>query len=333
MRSKKVRVALIVVGVIGFIFSLSLLFEDRKIVGGIGLVIYALIVAAGFSKNLGEKVQHSGAEKPVVKKEKPAIVTDPKVITKSEKPKKEKIKKERPKKEKIKKEKAKKEKVQKEKPQVNISNPSKEKISYIKHSFYNNTSLSYDYISDFTPVNLEAIHALVSDCSPKTNHQFKWELCDNKVKLMYGGVHAGDLYFKHDMFSDYAKRGDPVVVYLNEADGATGDYKVEIAFFRDKKKQYKYREQTVVALTAYKSDDCQDTISTMEYGDEIEIERDDENEKYIAVYGDRIGNIPSKIGKRLEEQEPVYVIFEKAIAVAQREDYTDIYEPYIRIYW
>lgn len=314
MRSKKVRVALIVVGVIGFIFSLTLLLGDSKITGGIGLVIYALIIAAGFSNNLCEKVQHNGTEKrPVTKKEKSAIVVDPKVITKREKPKKEKVK--------------------KEKQQVNISNPSKEKISYIKHSFYNNTSLSYDYISDFTPVNLEAIHALVSDCSPKTNHQFKWELCDNKVKLMYGGVHAGDLYFKHDMFSDYAKRGDPVVVYLNEADDATGDYKVEIAFFRDKKKQYKYREQTVVALTAYKSDDCQDTISTMEYGDEIEIERDDENEKYIAVYGDRIGNIPSKIGKRLEEQEPVYVIFEKAIAVAQREDYTDIYEPYIRIYW
>ncbi len=312
MRSKKIRVALIVVGVIGFIFSLTLLFGDSKITGGIGLVIYALIIATGFSKNLGEKVQHNGTGKrPVTKKEKPAIVADPKVITKGEKPKKEKVK--------------------KEKPKVNM--PSKEKISYIKHSCYNNISLSYNYISDFTPVNLEAIHALVSDCSPQTNHQFKWELCDNKVKLMYGGVHAGDLYFKHDMFSDYAKRGDPVVVYLNEADDATGDYKVEIAFFRDKKKQYKYRDQTVVALTAYKSDDCQDIISAMEYGDEIEIERDDEKEEYIAVYGERIGNIPSKIIKRLEEQEPVYVIFEKAIAVAQREDYTDIYEPYIRIYW
>ncbi len=299
MRNKKVWVALIIVGIIGFIFSLTLLFGDSKITGGIGLVIYALIIIAGFSKNLGEKVQPNAPEKRSAAK----------------------------------KEKSKKEKFKKGKPQVNISNPSKEKISYIKHSCYNNTSLSYDYISDFTPVNLEAIHALVSDCSSQTNHQFKWELCDNKVKLMYGGVHAGDLYFKHDMFSDYAKRGDSVVVYLNEADDATGDYKVEIAFFRDKKKQYKYREQTVVALTAYKSDDCQDIISAMEYGDEIEIERDDENENYIAVYGERIGNIPSKIIKRLEEQEPVYVIFEKAIAVAQREDYTDIFEPYIRIYW
>ena len=218
MGNKKVRVALIVAGIIGFIFSLTLLFGDSKITGVIGLVVYAILIFAGLSKNLGEKVQHNAPEKrPVAKKEK-----------------------------------SKKEKVKKEKPQINISNPSKEKISYIKHSCYNNTSLSYDYISDFTPVNLEAIHALVSDCSPQTNHQFKWELCDNKVKLMYGGVHAGDLYFKHDMFSDYAKRGDPVVVYLNEANDATGDYKVEIAFFRDKKRQYKYREQTVVALTAYK---------------------------------------------------------------------------------
>lgn len=297
MRNKKVRVALIVVGVIGLIFSLTLLFGDSKITGGVGLVIYALIIAAGFSKNLGEKVQHNAPEKrPVAKKEK-----------------------------------SKKEKVKKEKPQVNISNPGKEKISYVKHSCYNNTSLSYDYISDFTPVNLEAIHALVSDCSPQTNHQFKWELCDNKVKLMYGGVHAGDLYFKHDMFSDYAKRGDSVVVYLNEADDSTGDYKVEIAFFRDKKKQYKYREQTVVALTAYKKEDRQDIISAMEPGDEIEVEYDSEKDNYVAVYGDIIGTFPAKIGERLEEQDPTFVVFDSADETEEGDEI--VYKPYVKIYW
>lgn len=297
MRNKKVRVALIVAGIIGFIFSLTLLFGDSKITGVIGLVVYAILIFAGLSKNLGEKVQHNAPEKrPVAKKEK-----------------------------------SKKEKVKKEKPQVNISNPSKEKISYIKHSCYNKTSLSYDYISDFIPVNLEAIHALVSDYSPQTNHQFKWELCDNKVKLMYGGVHAGDLYFKHDMFSDYAKRGDPVVVYLNEADDATGDYKVEIAFFRDKKKQYKYREQTVVALTAYKKEDRQDIISAMEPGDEIEVEYDSEKDKYVAVYGDVIGTFPEKIGERLEEQEPTFVIFDNADETEEGDEI--IYKPYVKIYW
>lgn len=297
MRNKKVRVALIVAGIIGFIFSLTLLFGDSKITGVIGLVVYAILIFAGLSKNLGEKVQHNAPEKrPVAKKEK-----------------------------------SKKEKVKKEKPQVNISNPSKEKISYIKHSCYNKTSLSYDYISDFIPVNLEAIHALVSDYSPQTNHQFKWELCDNKVKLMYGGVHAGDLYFKHDMFSDYAKRGDPVVVYLNEADDATGDYKVEIAFFRDKKKQYKYREQTVVALTAYKKEDRQDIISAMELGDEIEVEYDSEKDKYVAVYGDVIGTFPEKIGERLEEQEPTFVIFDSADETEEGDEI--IYKPYVKIYW
>lgn len=297
MRNKKVRVALIVAGIIGFIFSLTLLFGDSKITGVIGLVVYAILIFAGLSKNLGEKVQHNAPEKrPVAEKEK-----------------------------------SKKEKVKKEKPQVNISNPSKEKISYIKHSCYNKTSLSYDYISDFIPVNLEAIHALVSDYSPQTNHQFKWELCDNKVKLMYGGVHAGDLYFKHDMFSDYAKRGDPVVVYLNEADDATGDYKVEIAFFRDKKKQYKYREQTVVALTAYKKEDRQDIISAMEPGDEIEVEYDSEKDKYVAVYGDVIGTFPEKIGERLEEQEPTFVIFDSADETEEGDEI--IYKPYVKIYW
>ena len=148
---------------------------------------------------------------------------------------------------------------------------------------------------------------------------------------MYGGVHAGDLYFKHDMFSDYAKRGDPVVIYLNEADDATGDYKVEIAFFRDKKKQYKYREQTVVALTAYKKEDRQDIISAMEPGDEIEVEYDSEKDKYVAVYGDVIGTFPEKIGERLEEQEPTFVIFDSADETEEGDEI--IYKPYVKIYW
>lgn len=284
MRNKKVRVALIIVGVIGFIFSLTLLFGDSKITGGIGLVIYALLITAGFSKNLVKKNSNT-----------------------------------------VQKKKQKMEKVKAAK--------TKSTISYIKHDSYNGKHLSYEYIADFTPVNLEAVHSLIEDTSLQTNHQFKWELGDGKVKLLYGGEYAGDLYFKFDMFSDYARRGDPVVVYLKKADDMAGEYEVEIAFFRDKEKQYQYREQTVVALTAYKSDDCQDIISSLEHGEEIKIEFDWDNERYIAVYGDRIGNIPSKIAKKLDEQEPVYVIFEKAIAVEEREDYTDIYEPYIRIYW
>ena len=70
MRNKKVRVALIVAGIIGFIFSLTLLFGDSKITGVIGLVVYAILIFAGLSKNLGEKVQHNAPEKrPVAKKE------------------------------------------------------------------------------------------------------------------------------------------------------------------------------------------------------------------------------------------------------------------------
>ena len=69
MRNKKVRVALIVAGIIGFIFSLTLLFGDSKITGVIGLVVYAILIFAGLSKNLGEKVQHNAPEKrPVAKK-------------------------------------------------------------------------------------------------------------------------------------------------------------------------------------------------------------------------------------------------------------------------
>lgn len=314
MRNKKVKVALIVAGIIGFIFSLTLLFGDSKITGGIGLVIYALIIAAGFSKNLGEKVQHNAPEKrPVVKKEKSAIVADPKVITKREKLKKEKVKKEKQKREKVK------------------AAKTKSTISYIKHDSYNGKHLSYEYIADFTPVNLEAVHSLIEDTSLQTNHQFKWELGDGKVKLLYGGEYAGDLYFKFDMFSDYARRGDPVVVYLKKVDDMAGEYEVEIAFFRDKEKQYQYREQTVVALTAYKKEDRQDIISTMEPGDEIEVEYDSEKDKYVAVYGDIIGTFPAKIGERLEEQDPTFVIFDSADETEDGDEI--IYKPYVKIYW
>ncbi len=302
MKNEKARLALIIFGICGILFSITLLFGDRKIIGVIGIVFYAFCIFVGFSKNPGNKTSNAHQKE---NSKKDATQKTPKAIMKKERGKKEKAN----------------------------AQKAKTTISYIKHDSYNGKHLSYEYIADFTPVNLDAIHSLIEDTSLQTNHQFKWELGDGKVKLLYGGEYAGDLYFKFDMFSDYARRGDPVVVYLNEADDATGNYKVEIAFFRDKEKQYKYREQTVVALTAYKSDDCQDIISNLEHGDEIKIEFDWDNERYIAVYGDRIGNIPAKIAKKLDEQEPVFVAFEEAIAVEEREDYTDIYEPYIRIYW
>jgi hypothetical protein len=276
MKNEKARLALIIFGVCGILFSITLLFGDRKFIGAIGIVFYAFCIFAGFSQRF---TKNTTAKKPSVKSKK------------------------------------------------------QEQISYIKHSSYKGKHLSYEYIADFTPVNLDAINNLIADTSLQTNHQFKWELGDGKVKLLYGGEYAGDLYFKFDMFLDYAKRGDSVVVYLKKADDTTGEYKVEIAFFRDKEKQYQCREQTVVALTAYKSDDCQEIISSLEHGDEIKIEFDWDNEKYIAIYGDRIGNVPPNIAKKLDEQEPVFVAFEKALAVEEREDYTDIYEPYIRIYW
>lgn len=302
MKNEKARLALVIFGICGILFSITLLFGDRKIIGVIGIVFYAFCIFVGFSKNLGKKTSSAHQKE---NSQEDATQKTPKAMMKKENGKKE------------------------------IVNAQKAKttISYIKHDSYKGKHLSYEYIADFTPVNLGAVRRLIEDTTLQTNHQFKWELGDGKVKLLYGGEYAGDLYFKFDMFSDYARRGDPVVVYLKKADDMAGEYEVEIAFFRDKEKQYQYREQTVVALTAYKSDDCQDIISSLEHGEEIKIEFDWDNERYIAVYGDRIGNIPSKIAKKLDEQEPVYVIFEKAIAVEEREDYTDIYEPYIRIYW
>lgn len=63
----------------------------------------------------------------------------------------------------------------------------------------------------------------------------------------------------------------------------------------------------------------------------IEVEYGREKDKYVAVYGDVIGTFPEKIGERLEEQEPTFVIFDSADETEEGDEI--IYKPYVKIYW
>ena len=59
MKNEKARLALVIFGICGILFSITLLFGDRKIIGVIGIVFYAFCIFVGFSKNLGKKTSNA----------------------------------------------------------------------------------------------------------------------------------------------------------------------------------------------------------------------------------------------------------------------------------
>lgn len=130
---------------------------------------------------------------------------------------------------------------------------------------------------------------------------------------------------KMEMVRDFMKRGDPVGAVLRE-DAAT----VDLLFFRDRRKGQEWREQTVVKLTGCKSKACQEWITLLTPGDEVEVEEDDEHEGRVNVSqcGNLIGRLPAAAAKRWLEEEGVLTVVESV----DMDDNADYY-PSIRIYW
>lgn len=142
----------------------------------------------------------------------------------------------------------------------------------------------------------------------------------------------GILVDRVDMIRDWLERGDPYFfciehVYPNEPEKpCTG----MLAFYRDKRQGQEKREQVVIALTAYKSDEKQSNITICIAGEELNLQEDFEHEDSVIVSGSwgEIGKLPQKYAKRYLEEKAYGVFFEKA------EPENDFIEkPFVRIIW
>lgn len=150
---------------------------------------------------------------------------------------------------------------------------------------------------------------------------------ESGVALMYQGQKFADLLERYDMVKDWLARKDPMLIYLGNL-GDSGNY-VAIAFYRDEQKRLAYREQQVVRLTAYASEDHQDAILAREEGDKLDLEGDDPESGVEVCYGDTLGKLPKAAAKRYIEEGCAGVFLDHV----DYDEEKDKYIPYVKIYW
>lgn len=183
-------------------------------------------------------------------------------------------------------------------------------------------SLVYHYGGQpINDLNYEAVFKLANDKS--------WELSaksiDGKVLLYSGDILIGSLGGKRvEMLSDWIRRDEPHLIYLNSVYPETHEATAFLAFYRDFAKYFSNREQTVVKLTNYRSEDAQFSIMLLKGGEKLDVEEYDDK-----VEISDIGRLPSKIATRVLEEGCAACIFDHS-------DYDldkDLYTPFVKIFW
>ena len=156
---------------------------------------------------------------------------------------------------------------------------------------------------------------------------------DGVFHLFSDGTDIGILHGREDMLRDWISRDDPFVINHHRANDSEG-YNVEVAFYRDKRKNNEWREQSVVALTGFKSKSKQETIECISPGRQLDPEDDFDDHVDICCDGDKIGRLPAKIAKRIIEEGCYGVFYEMSEEIDSGNDYGDIIcKPYVRIFW
>ena len=153
-----------------------------------------------------------------------------------------------------------------------------------------------------------------------------------EIHVFSGNNDIGILEDKVDMIQDWLKRNDPYFfcmehVYPDEPEKpCTGI----LAFYHDKRKGQEWRDQTVVALTAYKGEEKQSTICFCKEGEELQLEEDYEHEDTIIVLscGGEIGKLPKKYAKKYLDEDAYGVFYGKT---EFDDDYKE--KPFVRIIW
>lgn len=154
-------------------------------------------------------------------------------------------------------------------------------------------------------------------------------IVDGGIHLFSGDADLGVLNERADMMQDWLRRGDPYLAILERINSETG-CTVRLVFYRDKKQQYANREQSVVALVSYKSEEKQENIACLNEGDELDAEEDFEKDDCVVVSAllGSIGNLPQKHAKRFIDEGAALVVFDHS---EEDDDFKD--KLFVRIYW
>lgn len=203
--------------------------------------------------------------------------------------------------------------------------------------FVDGASRQYRYEFNFTPNDETSAGTLwaLTGVSRYTAHELTPRLSGNTVQLYFNGALVGAAAFKYDMFADWISRGDPLKVYLLEADRDAGVFRAAVDFYQDRRKKHSWREQSTVALTAFKSRAKQEIISLIAEGQELDLgDTFDESKPIPVTYrGEPIGNLTANASRKVRDEGASLIVFEKTELAGETDDGDDIEQPFVRIYW
>lgn len=202
--------------------------------------------------------------------------------------------------------------------------------------FVDGASRQYRYEFNFTPNDEASAGTLwaLTGASRYTAYELTPRLSENTVQLYFNGALVGAAAFKYDMFADWISRGDPLKVYLLEADRAAGVFRAAVDFYQDRRKTNSFREQSVVGLISFKGKTKQETISLLSSGQEVEIDDlSDESALVVAYRGEPIGKLPASLKRKISDEGITLVTFERSEIAGETDDGDDVEQPFVRIYW
>lgn len=201
---------------------------------------------------------------------------------------------------------------------------SKEKYDVIIPSKKDGAPMAYKYSVSFLLTNEDA---LVMSMANKEYFLTAKEI-DGSFHLFSGDTDIGVLLQREEMMRDWIKRDDPYLICVEKISGDSDMCTAFLAFYKDKRKGNDWREQSVVALTSYKSEEKQENIMFLEEGEELSLE--DDLDDHVVVYsgGLEIGKLPAKYARRFLEDGAYAVFFERT---EETDDWKE--KPYVRIYW
>lgn len=191
------------------------------------------------------------------------------------------------------------------------------------------------YAYDSVDYNLTDVNAARKAILEK-NYTVEPVVRDGVVYLYADGHEIGTCPQFNRMITDFLNNGDEVLIYLerlasDESDRVT-TATVGLAFYKDRRKGCKWKEQTTVTLTNYKTEDIQSVLGQIIDGDPVEfVDSDVKDDIWVNCWGHEIGRLPKNIAKRLEDED-FYGAFVDEIEIESGSK-DDIYKPTIRIYW
>lgn len=196
--------------------------------------------------------------------------------------------------------------------------------SFFIPSQIDGASIKYKYTVPIEVTN----YPVLLDAAQNKQWQLFPKLVGDEVHIFTGNTDAGILRDRADMMKDWMKHGDPYIAAVQNLNTETKECTVFLGFYKDRRKGQEGREQSVVKLQPFKTEERKLSMSLMSPGLEFSFEEEDDK-VYIVDGGEKIGRLTGAAEKKYNDAGAYGVFFEKQ----EEDDETDTVIPYVRIYW